>query len=69
MRCTKCTGLLILASDEFLLEDYVFCINCSARYWPTVAEPIPLHHLDHRTHRQKISDGMQAQREQEQVEA
>ena len=69
MRCTKCTGLLILASDEFLLEEYVFCINCSARYWPTQDEPIPLHHLDSRTHGQKISDGIMEQREQEQVEA
>ena len=64
MNCTKCvTGLLILASDEFLVEDYAYCLNCSARYWPTVAEPIPLHHLDHRTHGQKISDGMMEQRE------
>ena len=69
MNCTKCvTGLLIRASDEFLVEDYAYCLNCSMRYWPTVAEPIPLHHLDHRTHGQRVRDGMQEQREQEKVE-
>lgn len=69
MPCTRCTtGLLIWDHEEYLGEPYAFCINCSQRYWPTVAQPIKLHHLDHRTHGQRISDGMMEQCEQEKVE-
>ncbi len=46
MPCTKCrTGLLIWAHEEDLSEAYAFCLNCSARYWSTLADPILPHHL------------------------